>query len=195
MAKSLKKKSTKRALTTAVDPFAAWKDKTINAHFAWDQGVDHLKGNPKGIFTLKAVQISDGSGGSKTAFQVNFKKDQMPVYWQCVLLQGTGKDDPPSGIKLPKLKDLTFADMLVELATTIQKTKAKQSTIKRLEGFLEVPSMGGNPATIIQARMVYLEKVMDPDTAGKPKRDFVLVIFRDSAGGEDPNGGGSGPPD
>jgi hypothetical protein len=191
MAEATKKKKGGSLRAVAMGPFDVWKDKTITAHFSWDGGVKNLKGNPKGIFTLR-----EDASGSSPAFRVEFKKNEMPKYWRNVTLRTEGVDPPPlPATPLVRLEDLSIYDMLLGLSGVILEVKRSATRVMRLEGIVDVPNKRGKSTTPHQVRMVYLERVMQPDNAGDPMRDFVAIVFRDPAGSEDPNGGGSGPPD
>jgi hypothetical protein len=173
----------------STSPFAVWNNKTILAHFSWDGGEDYLKGDPDGIFTLTDVS------GDSTKFAVSFLEDQMPDFWDGVILKSTGDRNPPSADKMAKLAVLGFDDMLFAVRKVVQRVKSDDTDMKRLEGELRVPLMSGKSTAPVQVRMVYLKGVLAPDVVGDPMRDFVVIVFRNPAGGPDPNGGGSGPPD
>ena len=180
-----------------VRPFDVWKNKTIRALFTWDNGEGNLKGDPTpGTFKLVAEKVPNGSGGKAIRFRLKFDTERMPPYWEFVVLQPLGtKKAPGPTSPLSPLDSLSKEEIQEKLVDLVEELNVEQTDVRRLEGFIPVASADPAHPKLDEVRMVYLPKILRDKDDDERKRDFVFINFRSVSGGEEPNGGGSGPPD
>jgi hypothetical protein len=175
-------------------PFDVWNNKIIQLPFTWENGDENLKGDPEpGTFELRPKKVPDGNGGTAVRFRLHFCDGKLPVYWKYVVLSPMGSKTPAKiDPLLPPIEELDPEKIQELLADLIDEMNVEDTELKRLEGYIPVLD-GSDAAALDEVRMVYLKKAMENRQKPSEPRDFVLVNFR--APGQEPNGGGSGPPD
>jgi hypothetical protein len=186
----------------AGDPFDIWNDRKVTVMFRTGKGKKHLKGkHDPNMFQLLLKEGVGGTGGSARPFKVVCLAEELPEYWNHVVLQPMGDRDPPApNDLLPPIGELTEDHVMANLEDIIDEANLHVTRMMRLEGYIPV-SVTGKPddPKLDEVRLVYLKGVLkDKNSPNDPlkRRDFVYINFRTvMGGGTQPNGAGSGPPD